>query len=261
MIVFNGRLCKAIANTHITNTKPTNRMAQLTLLKGPADKFPPVYKALAEPNGLLAIGGQMDTARLMSAYAQGIFPWYSKGEPIMWWSPDPRCIIETEKFHVSRSFSRFIKKQPFVVTINNAFSQVIYQCAQPRSYEKETWINDDIIHAYTQLHQDGLAHSIEVWQHDQLVGGVYGIFIANTFCGESMFSLRPNASKTALYALSCWLKAHRVHYIDCQIPNPHLMSLGAREMRRHDFINHLNEDTLNSAPFAIDWSPKVIPYE
>jgi len=236
-------------------------MAQLTLLKDPTDLFPQVENALLDPNGLLAIGGQISTERLTNAYAQGIFPWYNEGEPIMWWSPNPRCVLETTQFHISRSFSRFLKKRPYRVTINSVFSDVINHCAQPRAYEKETWINPAIIDAYTELHHQGRAHSIEVWHHDRLVGGIYGIFVANTFCGESMFSLMPNASKTGLYALSCWLKHRDIKYIDCQIPNPHLISLGASEITRREFVEHLSNNGKPDVRKKLDWTPQEIAYE
>ena len=234
-------------------------MAQLTLLNEHDDIFPPVTNALENPNGLLAVGGLLTTSRLENAYRQGIFPWYSEGDPVMWWSPNPRCVFKTKTFHKSRSFSRFIKKRPFKITINNAFERVVTSCALPRPYQEETWINQDIINAYTALHNRGLAHSVEVWQNDKLVGGIYGVFVANTYCGESMFSQVSNASKTALYALSGWLKNQGVIYIDCQITNPHLMSLGAVEIERTEFISHLNNNEQKLTP--IDWSPKEIDYE
>lgn len=236
-------------------------MAQLTILNDHDDIFPPTDKALLKPNGLLAVGGQLTVQRLINAYRQGIFPWYSKGEPLMWWSPNPRCVIPTNSFYVSSSFARFLKKKQFKVTINHAFADVINRCAAPRPYENETWINCDIIKAYTLLHQQGTAHSVEVWYNDKLVGGVYGLFIANTFCGESMFSLMSNASKTGLYALSCWLKKHDVELIDCQVPNPHLMSLGATEMPRTEFVRHLTQGERSARPMDIVWAPQEISYE
>jgi len=236
-------------------------MAQLTLLNDLDDQFPPVSDALLDPNGLLAVGGLLSSQRLTNAYRSGIFPWYGKGDPIMWWSPNPRCIIHTSQFHVSSSFARFIKKKPFKVTLNNAFSSVIAHCAKPRPYEQETWINQQIIDAYSQLHQQGLAHSIEVWHNDTLVGGVYGIFVANTFCGESMFSLMSNGSKIGLYALSQWLRHHKIETIDCQIPNQHLISLGAVEISRADFISQLNDGDKKTNDTSIDWSPRELDYE
>ncbi len=236
-------------------------MAQLTILNDHDDQFPPVSKALLKPNGLLAAGGQLSTQRLFSAYQQGIFPWYSEGEPIMWWSPNPRCVIKTDDFYVSSSFARFLRKKTFKVTINLAFEEVIKHCASPRPYEDETWINSDIIAAYTLLHKQGIAHSIEVWHDDELVGGVYGLFVANTFCGESMFSLMSNASKTGLYALSRWLNKRGISLIDCQVPNPHLLSLGAKEMPRTDFVAHLKNGLAMGDPKEVVWSVQEISYE
>jgi len=236
-------------------------MAQLTILHDDEVGFPPVSQALTDPNGLLAIGGTLGTARLINAYEQGIFPWYNEDEPVMWWSPDPRCVIYTDQFSVNRSFARFLKKRQFKITLNHAFDQVIEQCAQPRPYQQETWIGDDIIKSYQNLHQAGIAHSVEVWLDDQLVGGVYGIFVGHTFCGESMFSRVTNGSKTALYTLCQWLNKHQVTMVDCQVPNPHLMSLGAQEISRQQFISHLNCVTLRQRQTNIDWQPQELSYE
>ena len=234
-------------------------MPQLTILNEHDNLFPNVDQALDNPNGLLAVGGTLNTERLINAYHHGIFPWYSEGEPIMWWSPNPRCVFYTDQFLVSRSFRRFLNKKTLRVTINNAFSQVITACSLPRSYQPDTWINQDIINAYNQLHTLGVAHSIEVWQDDVLVGGVYGVFVNNTFCGESMFSTVTNASKTGLYALCQWLALHNVTLVDCQVPNPHLISLGAQEISRELFISHITAKKTPCSSKVIDWYPKELP--
>lgn len=234
-------------------------MSQLTLLDNNDFSFPCPSVALTEPNGLLAVGGDLSTERLFNAYQHGIFPWYSLDEPILWWSPDPRCIIFTHNFHVSKSFRRFLTKKTYTLTLNRCFSDVIIGCQQPRSYQQETWINDDIVTGYCALHQQNRAHSVEVWDGNELVGGIYGVMTANVFCGESMFSRRTNASKVALYALSQFLLRHQINIIDCQIPNDHLLSLGATSIARKQFLTLLNQQPrgkLNN----IDWQPQQLFY-
>jgi len=234
-------------------------MAQLTLLDNDNCSFPNPSLALTEPDGLLAVGGDLSSQRLYNAYQDGIFPWYNDNEPILWWSPDPRCIIFTHKFHVSKSFQRFLRKKHYKITINQCFSKVIEGCRQPRSYQAETWINDEIAKGYLALHQQGHAHSIEVWHEDKLIGGVYGVMTTHVFCGESMFSLRPNASKVALYALSQFLIAHGIEVIDCQIPNEHLMSLGAITIARTDFLRLLKRPASDRLDI-IDWQTRQLTY-
>lgn len=189
--------------------------------------------ALAEPDGLLAIGGDLSTDRLQLAYQSGIFPWYSEGEPILWYAPHERCVIFPEKIKVSNSMRKLMRSGDFNITVNREFEGVIHRCAQiPRRGQDGTWITVEMQQAYIQLHKEGLALSIEVWQKGQLVGGLYGVSINRVFCGESMFSEVSNASKVALIYL-----AQKMDYqvIDCQIPNDHLMSLGAEMMSRENY--------------------------
>ncbi len=205
----------------------------------PPDGFPPVSTALKDPNGLLAIGGELSAARLAAAYARGIFPWYSQGEPVLWWSPDPREVLLPRNFHRSRSLARRLRGGEFRITRNTAFAEVIAACANARKDGPGTWITDDMRAAYTLLHQLGRAHSIETWAGDELVGGLYGVQSGRVFSGESMFSLRADASKAAL----CWLVEHSgslgIELIDCQMPSEHLRRLGSAPMPRAQFVEFL----------------------
>lgn len=208
--------------------------------------FPAVSQALDEPNGLLAFGGSLDINRLFTAYSNGIFPWFSDDEPILWWSPSPRAIIPLDNFHCSTSLRKLARKAIYTVTLNHAFEQVVNACATiPRAHpgkaemSSDTWITDDMIHAYTNLHQAGLAHSVEVWEESRLVGGLYGVAVGNVFCGESMFHYKSNTSKLAMLALVTHMKRHQLAFIDCQLPTEHLTSLGAIEVEREVFINRL----------------------
>ncbi|PVZ86223.1 leucyl/phenylalanyl-tRNA--protein transferase [Serratia sp. S1B] len=217
--------------------------------------FPSPERALRDPNGLLAIGGDLTPQRLMAAYQQGIFPWYSPGEPILWWSPDPRAVLLPAEYHISRSFKRFLRSNPFRITLNQAFEQVISACAQRP--DEGTWISGDVQHAYWQLHQMGYAHSIEVWLGHQLVGGLYGVAQGALFCGESMFSRVTNASKCALLAFCRHFVAYGGELIDCQVLNPHTARLGAKEMPRHPFLQQLA--TLQRQVLAPEcWLPQDI---
>lgn len=234
--------------------------------------FPPVHKALLEPNGLLAFGADLSPARLFSAYSQGIFPWFSDDEPLLWWSPDPRAIIELDEFVASKSLKKLARQQKYTVTLNHAFEHVIKACSTiPRKSlnsddtSNETWITDDMVMAYTQLHGLGLAHSVEVWETDTLVGGLYGVGIGNVFCGESMFHRKNNTSKLAMLALVKHMKMHNMAFIDCQLPTDHLSSLGAKAISRNTFIEKLriNNQTLNnegelSDEYLSRWRAKVI---
>lgn len=204
--------------------------------------FPSVREALIEPNGLLAVGGDLGVERLLAAYAHAIFPWFGEGEPIMWWSPDPRCVFRTDALHVSRSLRRHAHGSNWTLTTDRAFSDVIRACAAPRDCHPGTWIIDDMIQAYTRLHALGHAHSIEIWDDDTLVGGLYGVMIGRLFCGESMFSARSDGSKVALLGLCRLLREHGCPLLDAQVSNPHLLSMGATLMPRTEFVHKL--DTL-----------------
>ncbi len=216
-------------------------MSQLTWLNPRSLTFPPIEQALDDPNGLLALGGDLSPARLERAYRLGIFPWYQDGQPILWWSPDPRTVLFPDQLHVSRSMQKFLRKTSLRVTFDQAFSRVISECAAPRDYAQETWITDEMQQAYTALHQRGLAHSVEVWEGDELVGGLYGVALGRLFFGESMFSRRDNASKTGFISLVRRLDRLGFVMIDCQMPTDHLFSLGAVSMPRADFQARLEE--------------------
>src|SRR5579885_642162 len=175
------------------------RIAQLDGV--PPERFPDPSLALRDPNGLLAFGGDLSPQRLLAAYERGIFPWFSEGDPLLWWSPDPRCVFRTDGVHVSRRLARTLRRSPWRLSIDRAFDDVMRGCAAPRGGEPGTWITPDMIAAYTHLHEMGHAHSLEVWDRDELVGGIYGVGIGRAFSAESMFSHVPDASKTALLAL------------------------------------------------------------
>ena len=207
----------------------------------PPDAFPPVDNALREPDGLLAAGGDLSVERLLAAYRRGIFPWYSEGQPLLWWSPDPRCVLRQGDFHLTRRLRRELRKSSAEVRFNTAFSDVVVACAGPRRYEEGTWITSDMITAYDALHRSGWAHSVEIWQEDTLIGGLYGIIIGRVLFGESMFSDRTNASKVALLLLDHMLEKGTLALIDCQVQSRHLLSLGATVVRRTRFVESLNE--------------------
>lgn len=203
-------------------------------------EFPPVGTALEEPNGLLAAGGDLRPERIVTAYRRGIFPWFNDDEPILWWSPDPRCVLIPSELHISRSLRKTLRRSDYRVSFDTAFEQVITACASPRSYSQGTWISPAMQHAYTELFHLGYAHSVEVWVDDQLVGGLYGLAMGGIFFGESMFSRRTDASKIAFAHLVEHLKNRGYALIDCQVYNDHLASLGAREIPREEFIGQLN---------------------
>ena len=201
--------------------------------------------SLATPEGLLAIGGDLSVERLKLAYAQGIFPWYSEGEPIMWWSPDPRFVLFPDELHISKSMRPYLNQDRYTVTMDEAFEQVIDHCEKiTRSGQDGTWITPEMKSAYIALHHAGLAHSIEVWDNDELVGGLYGVSLGKCFFGESMFSLKKNASKFALIKLVEQLKKWEFELIDCQQQTGHLASMGARTITRDDFLDHLYVNNL-----------------
>ncbi|MDX1489962.1 MAG: leucyl/phenylalanyl-tRNA--protein transferase [Pseudohongiellaceae bacterium] len=214
-------------------------MNQITALDDSDLSFPPVELALEDPDGLLAVGGNLSSERLILAYSQGIFPWYQDDLPILWWSPGTRMVLYPEKLHVSRSMRKVIKQSPYRISFDEAFDQVISQCAELRLDAEGTWITSDMQKAYITLHKMHFAHSVEVWEDNILVGGLYGIAMGQAFFGESMFSTRSNTSKLALIALSKQLQDWGYQLIDCQVPSEHLESLGAQEMQREDFMKEL----------------------
>ena len=204
------------------------------------DAFPPLELALREPNGLLCAGGDLSPERLADAYRHGIFPWYSAGEPILWWSPDPRMVLVPREFRCSRSLRRSLRRGAYEVRFDHHFSAVIQACAQaPRHGQHGTWITKEMQTAYRQLFELGFAHSVETWLDGQLVGGLYGLAIGRMFYGESMFSLVSDASKIAMAHLTSFLEQQGFGLIDCQMNTPHLASLGAREIGRKEFIGRL----------------------
>lgn len=229
----------------------------LELLSNESLVFPPLSQALAEPNGLLAFGGDLSVERLCSAYKHGVFPWYSDNEPIMWWSPDPRAIITTSSIKINRTLRKVLKQKNYSVSINKAFNDVINLCAHAPFRKENTWIVTDMINAYKQLHLQGHAHSIEVWQNSELVGGLYGIAINGYFSGESMFYKVSNASKIALVALAKHLDSMNISMIDCQLLNPFLADMGCVEVSREYFIKQQQKHLSMIIPQDY-WLPKEI---
>lgn len=201
--------------------------------------FPPLTNALQEPDGLLAVGGDLSSERLLLAYQQGIFPWYTEPDPILWWSPSIRAVFWPKRIHRSRSLHKFLNKAPYSYSFNHAFQQVIQACATTHQQRSGTWITAPMVQAYLNLHHLGYAHSVEVWQQDKLVGGLYGVLVGQVFCGESMFHHADHASKCALLALAQHLIPAGLQLIDCQLPNPHLMRLGAEAIPRVMFSQYL----------------------
>lgn len=208
---------------------------------GPTDlRFPPVD--LASPEGLLAVGGDLRAERLLSAYRHGVFPWYSKGQPILWWSPDPRAVFFPSELKVSRSLRRTLRSDKFIVTLDTCFREVMQACAAPRTQSPDggTWITREMLDAYCLLHEQGYAHSVEVWMEGKLVGGLYGVALGGIFFGESMFTRASDASKVALVNLVRQIEIWGFSIVDCQMPTAHLFTLGAREIRRKEFMQHLD---------------------
>ena len=209
--------------------------------ENPDAPFPPVGSAEQEPNGLLAVGGDLEPVRLLNAYRSGIFPWYSQGQPILWWSPSPRLVLFPDKLRVSRSLRKSLRNKPFSVSFDRAFDDVIRACAVPRGgQDQSTWITEEMKLAYQTLHKLGYAHSVEVWNEEQLIGGLYGIAIGRVFFGESMFSRQPDGSKIGLVYLTRTLLEWQFELIDCQVHSAHLITLGAEEISRPRFIQLLN---------------------
>ena len=212
----------------------------ITLLTDNAP-FPPVDMALKVPNGLLAAGGNLQPERLLDAYRQGIFPWFSAGDPILWWSPDPRMVLFPAEFRISHSLAKTLRRGNYEVRTDTAFEQVMRACARPREGQEGTWIQEEIIAAYVRLHHMGLAHSVETWMDGRLVGGLYGVSLGRMYYGESMFSTQTDASKIALAHLTAQLRRWNFGMIDCQMNTAHLASLGAREIPRRQFLMRLQE--------------------
>jgi leucyl/phenylalanyl-tRNA--protein transferase len=206
------------------------------MLNNKAD-FPPV--ALAGPDGLLAIGGDLSPRRLLRAYGRGIFPWYAAGEPILWWSPDPRFVLFSAEVHVPRSLKKILQKKIFQLTFDSAFSEVVDGCARPRPDQEGTWITEEMRRAYVRLHELGYAHSLETWHKGELAGGLYGIALGRIFFAESMFHVRSNASKVVFFALVRALKKMGFIIIDCQVHSPHLVAWGARAIPRRQYLELL----------------------
>lgn len=224
--------------------------------------FPSPDLALSEPNGLLAAGGDLSPERILNAYQHGIFPWFNQGEPILWWSPSPRAVIFPEQHHVSKSLRKTIRKGIYRVTFDRCFSDVMRACAEPRAYANSTWISNELIASYSNLHEQGYAHSVEVWKHigdhEELVGGLYGIALGRIFFGESMFSRADNASKVGFAYLVGQLKSWDFQLIDCQVANDHLFSLGAIEIPREEFQQLLINFVKVPPNYPTNWS-NVIP--
>ena len=219
----------------------------------PLQPFPHPRHALQNPDGLLAIGGCLHPERLLLAYSQGVFPWYNDDQPILWWSPDPRSVLTPDQIKISRSLKKTLKKDHFSVTFDQDFPAVIEECSQLKRGREDTWIGNDMKMAYTLLFQAGVAHSVECWQNDQLVGGLYGVSIGRIFFGESMFSHISDASKVAFIHLTYWLKHWNYVLIDSQVHSPHMASLGAHTIPREDFLQRLK--FCHQAPHPKAWDP------
>jgi leucyl/phenylalanyl-tRNA--protein transferase len=210
------------------------------------DAFPPVDRALREPDGLLAAGGDLSPARLIAAYQRGIFPWYSHGQPILWWCPDPRAVLFPQHFNTSRSLTKTIRNKGFETRLDTSFDSVINKCGSAEIRPGGTWLSPEMQAAYESMHSLGYAHSVETWYQGRLVGGLYGVAIGRVFFGESMFSLERDASKVALRRLCDELVARDFHMIDCQMATPHLLTLGAQLIPRAQFISQLTEHTVRN---------------
>ncbi|MDF1583536.1 MAG: leucyl/phenylalanyl-tRNA--protein transferase [Methyloprofundus sp.] len=214
--------------------------------------FPSISRALTEPNGLLAVGGCLSTQRIINAYRQGIFPWYSDEDPILWWSPNPRLVVFPDRLHISKSLQKTQRKQTFQLSFDTAFADVVKACAMPRDPKSGTWLVPEMQAAYIRLHEEGYAHSMEAWFQGELVGGLYGIAIGQVFFGESMFHSKTDASKIAFVALAQLLTKWDYQLIDCQVHTNHLASLGAKEIPRADFATLLHRYH-HSKPHASAW--------
>lgn len=216
--------------------RPSRHLPYLLAPNDPSASFPDVGEALADPDGLLAVGGDLSVARLVNAYRHGIFPWFSEGDPILWWSPDPRTVLRPPGLRISRSLRKVLKRRAFGVTMDRDFPAVINACSEPRADGGGTWLVPEMISAYRALHVHGVAHSVEVWQDGTLAGGLYGVAIGGIFFGESMFTRVDNASKVALVHLCRFLDTHGFALIDCQVLTGHLLRMGAELLPRARFV-------------------------
>lgn len=224
-------------------------MIEIPLIQhGSRDPFPPVSSALTSPDGLLAFGGDLSSTRLLSAYRSGIFPWFEDGDPILWWSPSIRAVAEVDDIHCSRSTLKYARRHSYQVTVNQDLRAVMIHCATSSDRAEATWITDDMLDAYLALANEGWVQSVEVWHNGDLVGGLYGVAVHPWFCGESMFSLAPNASKYAVHALKHVLKAHDYFGVDAQMPTEHLSSLGFKRVARSDFVSRLSDSHWSAHP-------------
>lgn len=221
----------------------------------PPDAFPDVESALREPDGLIAAGGDLGSERLLAAYQAGIFPWYEHGQPILWWSPDPRCILHPDELHVSRRLAQQVRSSSLTLSFNQSFGEVVAACARPRRSQQGTWITGEMAAACERLHAAGWAHSVEVRDHNDLVGGLYGLCIGRVFFGESMFSAVPNTSKMAMIGLTEHMLANDLELIDCQVNSPHLVKMGARTIPRREFIATLRR-ACEPATRHVNWPKK-----
>lgn len=219
--------------------------------------FPALHRALVKPDGLLAMGGDLSVPRLVSAYSNAVFPWFDEGEPLLWWSPSIRAAFAPDSLMLNRTLRKQIQRHQLSFSLNTAFSQVVAQCAAPRPRQPSTWILPEMQQAYLQLHLQGYAHSIEVWQQDTLVGGLYGVLVGSLFCGESMFNRLPDTAKLALVVLQQHLQQVAAGWIDCQLPNPFLMQLGAKEIPRSDYVQLLLHYRQQLTP-ASHWQARSI---
>lgn len=229
-------------------------MISIPWLNPDTHDFPDPTNALADPAGLLAVGGDLSPDRILAAYRKGIFPWFNPGDPILWWSPSPRTVIFPHQLHVSKSLRKTLRRGTYRVTFDHCFRNVMEACAAPRAYADGTWISEEIISGYCELHERGIAHSVEVWRENELVGGLYGIALGKIFFGESMFSCADNASKVGFAHLVRQLIEWDFQLIDCQVANDHLFSLGAVEIPREEFQQMLINFTNKPGANSLSWS-------
>jgi leucyl/phenylalanyl-tRNA--protein transferase len=229
-----------------------DRESSMIPLLGPRDEFPPVDRALNEPNGLLAAGGGLGVTRLIEAYTRGIFPWFGEGDPVLWWCPNPRAVLPTGAVHISRSLKRRLRRPDYRVTFDCAFADVLAACAAPRRDEAGTWLVPAMVRAYSRMHEAGLAHSVEVWVGGELAGGLYGVALGRMFFGESMFTRQTDGSKIAVVMLAAQLQRWGFPMIDCQMPTPHLTTLGAHEISRREFMREVGR-LVHEPPVPAPW--------